>query len=166
MELVLEKPEVHDAMCNLISQGISTWVQGDGPEHLEEIIARKYHQKAAREIGKQLPSLVGSISKGVVESFNPFKSFNRTESKADYQSSDVNESEILHLKQRTVFHSDLIAQKSNQKLRSTKALIVGSHSHEELPVDVVNNKSTRFHNRKVEKQIFENSDPNIEAKSE
>lgn len=48
-------------------------LQGEGPEHLEAIVASRHHEKAAREIGKQLPRLVGSISKGVVDSFNPFR---------------------------------------------------------------------------------------------
>uniref|UniRef100_A0A7S3V1Q9 Uncharacterized protein n=1 Tax=Aplanochytrium stocchinoi TaxID=215587 RepID=A0A7S3V1Q9_9STRA len=73
---VLQKPEVHNSLTNIIAAGITAWVVGDGQEHVAGMIDGTNQKKVAREIGKQFPSMVSAAAGGVLDSFNPFKSRN------------------------------------------------------------------------------------------
>mmetsp|Transcript_5251 Transcript_5251/g.6977 ORF Transcript_5251/g.6977 Transcript_5251/m.6977 type:complete len:146 (+) Transcript_5251:159-596(+) len=77
---VLKKEEVHLTLTNIIAAGISTWIDGDGQAHVGGLVDSKNQKLVAREIGKNLPGLVGGVTAGVVDSINPFKKKNKNSS--------------------------------------------------------------------------------------
>lgn len=63
---LLAVPEVNAALTNLIAGGINAWlVNPDAQAHIETLISKTPQREAARELGKRLPGLASSFTKGM-----------------------------------------------------------------------------------------------------
>lgn len=68
---LLNHPELNQAATKLIADGISTWLRDPHAQELvNRMIASETNKKdVAREIGKQMPGIVGNFAQGVYKGF-------------------------------------------------------------------------------------------------
>mmetsp|Transcript_9631 Transcript_9631/g.15793 ORF Transcript_9631/g.15793 Transcript_9631/m.15793 type:complete len:158 (-) Transcript_9631:1046-1519(-) len=65
---LLEDPVVNERLTTLIAGGINAWlVNPDAQDHIEHLIKGAPKAEAARELGKQLPGLAASFSRGMMD---------------------------------------------------------------------------------------------------
>ncbi|GBG28218.1 Hypothetical Protein FCC1311_044412 [Hondaea fermentalgiana] len=71
---MLEVPEVHDTLTNLIAGGINAWlVNPEAQARIERLISGGSEKEVARELGKKLPALASSFTRGVLDGCVPFR---------------------------------------------------------------------------------------------
>mmetsp|Transcript_2727 Transcript_2727/g.6378 ORF Transcript_2727/g.6378 Transcript_2727/m.6378 type:complete len:181 (-) Transcript_2727:208-750(-) len=72
---MLEQPEVHETLTNLIAGGINAWlVNPEAQAHIEHLIAGAPQKEVAHEFGRKLPSLATSFTKGIFDGVVNYRS--------------------------------------------------------------------------------------------